>query len=76
MSDLDEHDLLVEGRLTRIETKIEELKNLILEGLVTQLKDHGKRLTVLENRAVWQAGWIAGVAAVSSVITAVVVKFF
>lgn len=76
MSDLDERDLLVEGRLTRIEAKIEELKNLILEGLVTQLKDHGKRIAVLENRAVWQAGWMTGVAAVSSVITAMVMKFF
>lgn len=76
VTELGERDLLVERRLTGIEARLEELKSLILEGLVTQLKDHGKRIALLERRAVWQAGWMAGAAAASSVITALVMKIF
>lgn len=71
MTNLGERDLQVEGRLAKIEVKLEELKNLILQGLVTQLKDHGKRIAALERRAIWKKGWIAGVAAASSILTAV-----
>lgn len=73
---VEERDLAVEARLTRIETKIEELKTLILDGMVTQLKDHGKRIAILERRAIWHAGWMAGAAAASSAITAALMKFF
>lgn len=76
MTEIGERDLLVERRLTGIEAKLEELKNLIMEGLVTQLRDHGKRIAILERRAIWQAGWTAGAAAAGSIVTAVVMKFF
>lgn len=76
MTEFGERDLLVERRLTGIEARLEELKSLILEGLVTQLKDHGKRIAQLERRAVWQAGWMAGAAAASSAVTALIMKFF
>ncbi len=46
--------------IARLEAKVDALIIRFDEAITTQVKDHGKRLGVLERRAVWQAGWIAG----------------
>lgn len=65
-----EHDLHTESRLARIEAKLDALNERIDEALVTQIKDHGKRIASLEQRMTWAAGWVAGAACVSSALTA------
>ena len=75
MSDsLTQRDLEMESRLVRIEEKVDELGRRIDEALLTQLKDHGKRIGALERRSVWQAGWVAGAAFAASSVTAFLVK--
>lgn len=71
---LREHDLHTESRLARIEAKLDALGQRMDDAIVTQVKDHGKRLAALERRAVWQAGWIAGAGLVGSAMTALVIK--
>ena len=60
MNDFSQHDLDMEKRLARIEGKVDALTGRIDEIVVTQLKDHGKRLAAMESRMVWVGGWIAG----------------
>lgn len=75
MSDtITQRDLENESRLVRIEEKVDELSRRIDEALLTQLKDHGKRLSSLERRQIWVAGWIAGAACAASGVTAFLVK--
>lgn len=72
--EITERDLETESRLARIEGKLDELGKRIDEALLTQVKDHGKRLSVLERRQIWVTGWIAGAACVASGVTALLVK--
>ena len=75
MSDsLTQRDLEMESRLVRIEEKVDELGRRIDEALLTQLKDHGKRIGALERRQIWVAGWIAGAACAASGVTAFLVR--
>lgn len=67
-------DLEMESRLVRIEEKVDELGRRIDEALLTQLKDHGKRLALLEKRQIWVAGWIAGAACAASGVTALLMR--
>lgn len=71
---LREHDLHTESRLARIEAKLDALNDRIDEALVTQIKDHGKRISALETRLTWAAGWIAGAGFVGAGLTALVIK--
>ena len=70
-----EHDVDMASRIARIEAKLDALNERIDEALVTQIKDHGKRISALERRAVWAAGWVAGAACAASALTAAVVHF-
>ena len=49
-----------EERLARIEAQLAGLNQRLDEVVISQLKDHGKRLAALERRQVWIGGWIAG----------------
>lgn len=69
---LREHDLHTESRLARIEAKLDALNDRIDEALVTQIRDHGKRIAALERRATWNAGWVAGAACVASGLTGLI----
>ena len=73
---LREHDLHTESRLARIEAKLDALSDRIDEALVTQIKDHGKRIAALERRNMWSAGWAAVAACAASALTAVAVRFW
>lgn len=63
-----------EERLARIEAQLAGLNQRLDEVVISQLRDHGKRLAALERRAVWMAGWIAGAGAVGSTLTAIIIK--
>ena len=54
-----------EERLARIEAQLTGLNQRLDEVVITQLKDHGKRLAALERRQVW----IGGAAAAGSALT-------
>ena len=72
-------DMSPEERLARLEAEMTALKcsmldqftalNLRLdEVIISQVKDHGKRIQALEERGVWMAGWIAGAWAIGSIV--------
>lgn len=63
-------------RLARIETALDALNKRIDDVIIGQVKDHGKRLAVLENRGHWMAGWIAGAGAVGGVVAFILQKLF
>lgn len=68
MQDFTQHDLEMDIRLTRIESKMDALNQRFDDALLTQLKDHGKRLAALERRQVWLGGWVTGAGAVGAAI--------
>jgi hypothetical protein len=70
-----EYDRMVESRLIRVEDKLDGLLTLIQEGLVSQIKDHGKRIQALEGWRVWLVGVALGGSAVCSVVFAVGIHF-
>lgn len=59
-----------EERLARIEAQLAGLNQRLDEVVISQLRDHGKRIQALENRGVWVAGWIAGAGAIGSAVGA------
>lgn len=72
-------DMTPEERLARLEAELSALKASIMaqfaalnlrldEVIISQVKDHGKRIQVLEKRGVWMAGWIAGAGAIGSIV--------
>lgn len=73
---LREHDLHTESRLARIEAKLDALNDRIDEALVTQIRDHGKRIAALERRAMWAAGWTAGAGAVGAALVALIQRYW
>lgn len=64
-----------EERLARIEAQLAGLNQRLDEVVISQLKDHGKRLQALEKRGIWVAGWIAGAGAIGSAVGVVVTLF-
>ena len=69
-----EHDLQTESRLARIEAKLDALGQRMDDAVLTQVRDHGKRLSLLERRMMWAAGWMAGAAVAASTITAFILR--
>ena len=63
-----------EERLARIEAQLAGLNQRLDEVVISQLRDHGKRLAALERRQIWVGGWIAGAGAAGAVLT-YLVKF-
>ena len=61
-------DMTPEERLARIEAQLAGLNQRLDEVVISQLRDHGKRIQALENRGVWVAGWIAGSGAIGSIV--------
>lgn len=59
-----------EERLARIEAQLAGLNQRLDEVVISQLRDHGKRIQALENRGVWVAGWLAGVAFTGGIVGA------
>ena len=67
-----EIELNHESRLARIEALLEALNKRMDDAILTQLRDHGKRVAILERRQAWQIGWMAGAGAVGAMVG----KFF
>lgn len=61
-----------EARLARIEALLEALNKRMDDAILTQLRDYGKRVSILERRQAWQIGWMAGAGAVGAALG----KFF
>ena len=72
-------DMTPEERISRLEAKFESFEASIMaqfaalnlrldEVIISQVKDHGKRIQALERRGVWMAGWIAGAGAIGSIV--------
>ncbi|MCD7984144.1 MAG: hypothetical protein LUG19_07825 [Desulfovibrio sp.] len=59
-----------EERLARIEAQLAGLNQRLDEVVISQLKDHGKRLAALERRQIWVGGWIAGAGAAGACVGA------
>ena len=68
------------GRLTanisELQAEIKSLDRRFDEVVITQLKDHGKRISVLEAAENKRIGAMTIIAAVSGVVGAAVVKMF
>lgn len=63
-----------EGRLARVEEKVDAINGKLDDAILTQLKDHGKRIAAIENARLWSLGWLAGVAAAVGVVSSYLVK--
>lgn len=56
-----------EGRLARVEEKVDSINVKLDNAIISQLKDHGKRLAALENAKAYSIGWVVGVAGATGV---------
>lgn len=64
----------VKAGIAGLQAEVGGLRERIDDIVVTQLKDHGKRLAALERRQVWMAGWMAGAGAVGAALVWLVQK--
>ena len=62
----------VKAGISGLQAEVSGLRERIDDIVVTQLRDHGKRVAVLERRQAWQIGWMAGAGAVGAALG----KFF
>lgn len=74
---MDDRDIVreigeVKAGISGLQAEVSGLRERIDDIVVTQLRDHGKRIAVLERRQAWQIGWMAGAGAVGAALG----KFF
>lgn len=74
---MDDRDIVreigeVKAGISGLQAEVSGLRERIDDIVVTQLRDHGKRVAILERRQAWQIGWMAGAGAVGAAL----VKFF
>lgn len=67
-----ERDISNAERLAAIETEVKGIREDIRESLLTQLKDHGKRIAAIERRWWLLIGYMLG----SGLVGAATVKVF
>lgn len=67
-----ERDITTEGRLARMEAKLESIDEKLDDAVLSQLRDHGKRLAAIERRWWLLMGYMVG----SGIIGAAAVKVF
>lgn len=61
----------VESRLIRVEDKLDAINQRIDDALLSQIRDHGKRIAALESWKMWVVGVAAGVGGVISFVVQV-----
>lgn len=66
-----ERAITTEGRLARVEAKLDAVNEKLDDAILSQLRDHGKRIGSLESWRARQAGWMAGAATVGGIVGAV-----
>ena len=74
---MDDRDIVreigeVKAGISGLQAEVSGLRERIDDIVVTQLRDHGKRVAVLERRQAWQIGWMTGAGAVGAALG----KFF
>lgn len=74
---MDDRDIVreigeVKAGISGLQAEVSGLRERIDDIVVTQLRDHGKRVAILERRQTWQIGWMAGAGAVGAALG----KFF
>lgn len=74
---MDDRDIVreigeVKAGISGLQAEESGLRERIDDIVVTQLRDHGKRIAILERRQAWQIGWMAGAGAVGAALG----KFF
>ena len=65
---MDDRDIVreigeVKAGISGLQAEVSGLRERIDDIVVTQLRDHGKRIAILERRQAWQIGWMAGAGA-------------
>ena len=74
---MDDRDIVreigeVKAGISGLQAEVSGLRERIDDIVVTQLRDHVKRIAILERRQAWQIGWMAGAGAVGAALG----KFF
>lgn len=58
----------LKAELSGMHSELKGLRERIDDALISQLRDHGKRIAALESWRVWLVGWAAGAGLVSGVL--------
>ena len=74
---MDDRDIVreigeVKAGISGLQAEVSGLRERIDDIVVTQLRDHGKRIAILERLQAWQIGWMACAGAVGAALG----KFF
>jgi len=64
----------MKAELSGMHSELKGLRERIDDALISQLRDHGKRLAALESWRVWLVGWAAGAGLISSVLISLLGK--
>ena len=64
----------MKAELSGMHSEMRGLRERIDDALISQLRDHGKRLAALESWRVWLVGWAAGAGLISSVLISLLGK--
>ena len=64
----------LKAELSGMHSEMRGLRERIDDALISQLRDHGKRLAALESWRVWLVGWAAGAGLVSGVLVSLLGK--
>lgn len=74
MRELEKEIGEIKAKLSGLCAEVSSLRERIDDIVITQLKDHGKRLSMLEKRQVWVGGWIAGAGAAGAAVAWILSK--
>ena len=64
----------LKAELSGMHSELKGLRERIDDALISQLRDHGKRIAALESWCVWLVGWAAGAGLVSGVLVSLLGK--
>ena len=64
----------LKAELSGMHSELKGLRERIDDALISQLRDHGKRIAALEAWRVWLVGWAAGAGLVSGVLVSLLGK--
>ena len=64
----------MKAELSGMHSEMRGLRERIDDALISQMRDHAKRLAALESWRVWLVGWAAGAGLVSGVLVSLLGK--
>ena len=64
----------LKAEFSGMHSELKGLRERIDDALISQLRDHGKRIAALEAWRVWLVGWAAGAGLVSGVLVSLLGK--